>query len=136
MSSQRSHFIAAATQAAEQVASILGAHPLRAQRPYEIGSVLSSLIERHDALQRAVAQLPMPIAVDADGRPDQFGAELAELMSYLQLLRVLYHGLDDIPDHMRVAANRYLSATHLTARRVRDRGHRLVRRNGRRRLCS
>ncbi|HZA16776.1 MAG TPA: hypothetical protein VE645_07750 [Pseudonocardiaceae bacterium] len=84
----------------------------------------SALAEHHAALQRAVQAYPLALAVDTDDRPDKLGSELAGLMGYVQYVLVLYHNLADVPDHMRAQAHRDLSATHLRARHVRDRGRR------------
>jgi len=67
-------------------------------KPYPLAEVSRQLAGHHGALQRAVEAYPLAMAIDADGRPDKLGAELAELVSF-----------------------RELSATHLRARRLRDR---------------
>ncbi|MQA86810.1 MAG: hypothetical protein GEV03_19810 [Streptosporangiales bacterium] len=95
-----------------------------ANRPAVHTDPRARLAEHHATLQGAVQAYPLALAVDTDGRPDRLGSELAGLMGYLQHVLVLYHNLADIPDHMRAQANRDLSATHLRARRVRDRGGR------------
>jgi hypothetical protein len=93
----------------------LAEHPTRAGAPYPIAAVLDELIRRHEALRAAVDAHPGPPGLHP------LGAEVAALMSLLQLLRVLYLRLDHLPDAMRVAAGRTLATTHLAARRVRDR---------------
>lgn len=121
-----SDYTAEATQAADRIMAILTAHPLTAQHPYELSEVLTVLTEQHELLQRLVTERPTPTAVDAQGNADKFGEDLAALMSYLQLMRTLYHALTDVPDHLRTQANRTLSITHLAARKLRDRGHRIM----------
>jgi hypothetical protein len=76
-------------------------------------------------LREAVRSLGGPVVLDEKGRVDQFGVDVAGLMSFLQLVEVLYQGLESVPPTMAVAAGRNLSATHLIARKVRDRGVRL-----------
>ena len=65
------------------------------------------------------------MVLDARGKVDAFGVDVAGLMSFLQLVEVLYRGLEVVPAGMGVAAGRNLSATHLIARKVRDRGLRM-----------
>ena len=107
-----------AGRSAERVAAAFAAQPYRPGQPYDPRPLLAVLTTEQAILQEAVDRLDAPLTVTPDGRPDDFGAELASLMGYLQLLRMRFHGLEDLPDHMRVAAGRYLSTTHLTARRV------------------
>jgi hypothetical protein len=105
-------------RAAGAVAAVLAEHPPRARGHYPIATVLDELIRQHEVLRTAVDAHPAPPGLHP------LGAELAALMSLLQLLRVLYLRLDDIPDAMRVTAARNLASTHLAARRVRDRARR------------
>ncbi|GIG93393.1 hypothetical protein Pen02_83290 [Plantactinospora endophytica] len=112
--------------AAGVAAELLGACRLRAGEPFPIAELLAPLATQHRALQEAVDGYAGPLALDATGRPDPLGGELAGLMSWLQLIGVLYRGLDDIPDPMRVQAGRTFSTAHLAARRVRDRTRRLA----------
>jgi hypothetical protein len=123
----RRRFAAAVADAAEAVATVLGAHQVRGTEPYPISVVLPVLIEQHRVLQEAVDACAGPLAVDAAGKQDPLIGDLAGFMSYLQLLRVLYHGLEDIPDSLRVDASRNLSAAHLAARRLRDKARRQAR---------
>lgn len=120
----RRRFAAAVADAAEAVTTVLGAHQMRGTEPYPISVVLSVLIEQHRVLQKAVDACAGPLAVDAAGKQDSFIGDLAGFMSYLQLLRVLYHGLGDIPDSLRLNASRNIAAAHLAARRVRDKARR------------
>ncbi|WP_199439795.1 hypothetical protein [Umezawaea beigongshangensis] len=120
----RRRFAAAVADAAGAVAAVLGANPLRGSGPYPIAEVLPVLVEQHESLRAAVDGWPGPLAVDAAGREDPLVVELAGLMSCLQLLRVLHHGLDGVPAPLRVTASRHLATTHLVARRVRDRARR------------
>lgn len=117
----RAQLAAEAVEIARQVAVVLDQNPPGGKGPYPLADVLRQLAEQHAALRTAVLAYPLSLAVDADGRPDKLGAELAGLMGYLQHVLVLYHGLADVPDQMRAQANRDLSATHLRARRFRDR---------------
>ena len=73
---------------------------------------------------RAVAALDRPLVVGTPTRTEPLGVDLAGLMSFLQLVAVLYHGLDTVPLVLAVSAGRNLSATQLIARRVRDRARR------------
>ncbi|SDP94299.1 hypothetical protein [Lentzea jiangxiensis] len=120
-------FSRAVADAAEAIAETLGAHPPRGNQPYPISEVLPVLVRSHLALQQALEQHPGSVAVTAEGKENPLGGELAGLMSYLQLLSVLYRGLDEFPDWMKVNASRNLSAVSLAARRVRDRARRLMR---------
>ncbi|GAA3782948.1 hypothetical protein GCM10022225_84040 [Plantactinospora mayteni] len=122
----RRRFAVAVADAAGAVVELLGAAQPRTGVPFPIAELLPPLTVRHRALQEAVDGYPGPLAVDATGRTDPLGQELAGLMSWLQLLRVLYRGLDDIPEPMRITAGRSFSAAHLAARRVRDRARRLA----------
>jgi hypothetical protein len=117
---QHAEFVGAVGEAAGRVADVLGDAPLVPGEAYPLPVVLRRLTEEHDALLRLVEAYTLAVGLTEDGRADRLGTELAGLMSYLQLIRTLYHGLGDIPDSMRTNANRNLSATHLTARRVRD----------------
>jgi hypothetical protein len=117
----RRRFAAAVADAAGAVADILGEHQVRGNQPYPIGEVLPGLIEQHERLRDAVEMTPGPIIVDsATGKQDALAWDLGGLMSYLQLTRVVYRGLEVIPDWLKVTASRNISAMHLTARRVRD----------------
>nr|BFF04886.1 hypothetical protein GCM10020241_65610 [Streptoalloteichus tenebrarius] len=89
-----------------------------------MSEVREELAEHHASLHQAVRECPVALAVDAHGRPDRLGADVAGLLGYVQHVLVLYHNLDDLPDHMRAQANRDLAATHLRARRLRDRARR------------
>jgi hypothetical protein len=111
---------AAVRDAASAVADLLAAHPLRAGAPYRIGAVLPGLAEEHRRLQAIVAGLPGPFAVDARGRQDGLVSDLGGLMMYLQLVQVVYRGLDELPAAMQPDAGRIIPLIHLTARRVRD----------------
>jgi hypothetical protein len=120
----RRRFAATVAEAAGAVAAVLGANPPRGSGPYPVAAVLPVLVEQHESLRAAVDAWRGPLAVDATGAEDPLAVELAGFMSCLQLLRVLHHGLDDVPDPVRVTASRHLSTTHLVARRVRDRARR------------
>lgn len=122
--SPRTQLVAAVADTARQIATVLDQNPIRGKAPYPLAEVHRHLAEQHAALQRAVQAHPLVLAVDTNGRPDKLGSELAGLMGYVQHVLVLYHNLADIPDQMRAQAHRDLSAIHLQARRVRDRGYR------------
>ncbi|MGI5146807.1 hypothetical protein ACQEVC_10540 [Plantactinospora sp. CA-294935] len=122
----RRRFAADVAENAGAVAELLGAYQLRSGAPFPVAELLPPLTVRHRALQAAVDGYPGPLSVDPTGRPEPLGQELAGLMSWLQLLQVVYRGLDDIPEPLRVSAGRSLSAAHLAARRVRDRARRLA----------
>lgn len=113
-------FLEQVVEAADTVASVLAAHSLRGAGPYPIGEILPILAEQHEALRRVIANHPGPIGLDAHGKQSSLVGEIGTLYSYLALVEVLYHGLDDIPAALRPVASRTLSGTHLTARRVRD----------------
>lgn len=116
-------FATAVADAAGRIADILDRHPVRGG-PYPIADVCQALAEQHDQLRQLVQRHPAPLAVDRTGRPDKLGAELASLLGFVQRVVVLYHRLDDLPERLRVQANRDLSATHQLARKVRDQGRR------------
>jgi hypothetical protein len=80
----RRRFAAAVADAAEAVATVLGAHQLRGTEPYPISVVLPVLIEQHRVLQEAVDACAGPLAVDAAGKQDPLVGDLAGFMSYLQ----------------------------------------------------
>lgn len=124
----RRRFAVAVAEAADAVAIVLSDHPVRGRQPYAIAEVLPQLITQHDRLQQAVEAAPAPLIVDREnGKQDGLTWELGGLMSYLQLTRVVYRGLDEIPVWLSVTASRNLSALHLTARRVRDKARREAR---------
>jgi len=113
-----SGFPAAVAAAASAVADVLDGHRPRGGGAYPIGAVLPVLVEQHDVLRAAVDAVPEPL-------PEPLAAELAGLMSYLQLLRVRYHRLTTIAPEHAVFATRAITATHVEARRVRDRAKRM-----------
>ncbi len=115
---------AAAAISAEAIVTVLAAHQIRGSDPFSVRDLLPVLNEQHGRLRAAVGEFPGPLAVDAAGRPDPLAQDLVGLMSHLEMVTVLFHGLDEIPDSLRVSAGRSLSATHLIARRVRDRASR------------
>jgi hypothetical protein len=117
---QHVEFVQAVGEAAGRVAAVLGDAPLVPGEAYPLAFVVRRLTEEHDVLLRLVDAYPDAVGRTEDGRADRLGAELAVLMSYLQLVRTLYHWLDDVPDALLTNAGRNLSATHLTARKVRD----------------
>ncbi len=117
----------AAAASADAVATALAAHQLRGSEPFSVTGLLPVLDEHHRRLGEAVHGFPGPLAVDAAGRPDPLAEDLVGLLSHLQMVVALFHGLDEIPDSLRVSASRSLSATHLIARRVRDRAVRQCR---------
>lgn len=114
-------------EAADAIAAVLAAHPMRGSGPYPVGEVLPVLIEWQRVLLELVDGWRGPLAVTAEGRPDPLADDLALFMSYLQLSCVLYRGLTDIPAPMRADAARHLSTVHLAARRLRDRARRAAR---------
>ena len=113
-----SPFTDTVTAAASAVAEALDAHRPRGGEPYPSGAVLPVVAEQHEVLLVAVAGCAEPL-------PDPLGAELAGLMSYLQLLRVRYHRLAEVPAKQAIFAGRAVTATHVEARRVRDRAKRM-----------
>lgn len=115
-------FVAAATRGAGSVADALAQWPFQAGAAYDPRPVATAAGEALAALREAVGGLAGPVVLDAKGRVDQFGVDVAGLMSFLQLVEVLYQGLEAVPASMTVAAGRNLSATHLIARKVRERG--------------
>ncbi|MET0136245.1 MAG: hypothetical protein ABW215_21895 [Kibdelosporangium sp.] len=117
-------FATAVAEAAEAVATLLGANQIRGTGRYPLGEVLPGLNRQLRILQEAVDGFAGPLPAD-------LAAELAAFMSHLQLLRVLYHGIEDFPDSLRVNASRDIAGTNLAARRVRDRARRLAKQTGR-----
>jgi hypothetical protein len=120
---ERARLDAAVAGAAREIAALLDQHPVR-PGPFPLPEVLRELAAQQAVLQRAVEAYPLALAVDEAGRPDPLGPNLAGLIAYVQHTLVLYHNLPDLPDRLRVQAHRNLSAVHLWARRVRDRGPR------------
>ena len=116
-----------ATRAAALVADALAAAPFRAGEGYDPRPVVAVTEEALGMLRRAVRAREAPVVLDAQGKVDAFGVDVAGLMSFLQLVEVLYRGLEVVPATMGVAAGRNLAATHAIARKVRDRGVRLGR---------
>jgi hypothetical protein len=116
-------FGAAVAGAASRIAEVLDRHPVL-PGPYPLPEVLRELAAQQAALQDALEAYPLALAVGEDGRPDPLGPDLASLMGQVLYVLVLFHNLEDIPDRLRVQAHRNLSAAHLRARHVRDRGPR------------
>jgi hypothetical protein len=117
----RDQLAGAVAAAASAVADVLGTHQLRPGVPYPIAEVLPVLIEQHRNLQELTDAWSGPLAVDENGKPDPLAGELAGFISYLQLFRVLYRGLDEIPDALRVTAGRNLATLYQAARKLRTR---------------
>jgi hypothetical protein len=130
MQEPHAQFVQAVGEAAGRVADVLGDAPLVLGEAYPVAVVVERLTAEHDALLRLVDAYSEAVGVTEEGHADRLGAELAGLMSYLQLIRTLYHELDDVPESLRTNANRNLSAAHLMARKVRDHAAHVV---GRRR---
>ncbi|WP_194924246.1 hypothetical protein [Catenulispora pinisilvae] len=116
-------FLTAVAESAGRVADTFQSLPFRADRPYDPRPVATVAAEELAVLCDVVAALDRPLVVDADvpTRTEPLGVDLAGLMSFLQLVAVLYHGLETVPPVLTVSAGRNLSATQLIARRVRDR---------------
>ena len=117
-------FLKTVAASAGRVAETFQALPFRADRPYDPRPVAATAATELAILRAAVAGLDGPLVLDAvtrHAKTEPLGVDVAGLMSFLQLIEVLYHGLDTVPPVMTVAAGRNLSATQLIARRVRDR---------------
>jgi len=114
-------FLKTVSESAGRVADTFQALPFRADAPYDPRPVASVAAAELAVLRAAVAALDGPLVVAGPARTEPLGVDLAGLMSFLQLVEVLYHGLDTVPPVLVVAAGRNLSATQLIARRVRDR---------------
>jgi hypothetical protein len=117
-------FLETVAESAGRVADVFQALPFRADRPYDPRPVATAAAEELAVLRAAVASLDRPLVVDTPTRAEPLGVDVAGLMSFLQLVAVLYHGLETVPPVLAVSAGRNLSATHLIARRVRDRARR------------
>jgi hypothetical protein len=117
-------FLNTVADAAGRVAETFQALPFRADRPYDPRPVAAVAAAELAVLGDLVAALDRPLVVDTPAKAEPLGVDLAGLMSFLQLVAVLYHGLDSVPPVLAVSAGRNLSATHLIARRVRDRARR------------
>lgn len=118
-------FGAAATRAAGLVADALAARPFQAGADYDPRPVVAAAAEALASMRTAARAAEGPLVLGPDGRPDPFGVDAAGLMSFLQLVEVLYQGLETVPAVMATAAGRNLAATHRIARKVRERGVRL-----------
>lgn len=114
-------FLTTVAESAGRVADTFQSLPFRADRPYDPRPVATVAAEELAVLCAAVASLDRPLVVDTPTRAEPLGVDLAGLMSFLQLVAVLYHGLESVPAVLTVSAGRNLSATQLIARRVRDR---------------
>ncbi|GAA2005229.1 hypothetical protein [Catenulispora subtropica] len=117
-------FLRTVAESAGRVAETFQGLPFRADRPYDPRPVATTAATELAVLRAAVAKLDGPLVLDVPGqhaKTEPLGVDLAGLMSFLQLIEVLYHGLDAVPPVMTVAAGRNLSATQVIARRVRDR---------------
>lgn len=114
-------FLATVADSAGRVAETFRSLPFRADRPYDPRPVAAVAAAELAVLCGVVATLDRPLVVDTPTRAEPLGVDLAGLMSFLQLVAVLYHGLDTVPPVLAVSAGRNLAATQLIARRVRDR---------------
>ena len=114
-------FLQAVAESAGRGAATFQSLPYLAGRPYDPRPVADVAAEELAVLSDLVAALDRPLVVDTPTRTEPLGVDLAGLMSFLQLVAVLYHGLDTVPPVLAVSAGRNLSATQLIARRVRDR---------------
>lgn len=114
-------FLTTVAESAGRVADTFQSLPFRADRPYDPRPVATVAAEELAVLCGVVAALDRPLVVDSPTKAEPLGVDLAGLMSFLQLVAVLYHGLETVPPVLTVSAGRNLSATHLIARRVRDR---------------
>ena len=114
-------FLKTVADSAGRVADTFQSLPFRADRPYDPRPVATVAAEELAVLCAVVAALDRPLVVDTPTRTEPLGVDLAGLMSFLQLVAVLYHGLETVPPVLTVSAGRNLSATQLIARRVRDR---------------
>ena len=117
-------FLAIVAESAVRVAETFQSLPFRADRPYDPRPVATVAAQELAVLGDAVAALDRPLVVGTAGaasKTEPLGVDIAGLMSFLQLVAVLYHGLDAVPPVLTVSAGRNLSATQLIARRVRDR---------------
>lgn len=117
-------FLAVVAESAGRVAETFQSLPFRADRPYDPRPVATVAARELAVLGDAVAALDRPLVVGTVGaasKTEPLGVDVAGLMSFLQLVAVLYHGLDAVPPVLTVSAGRNLSATQLIARRVRDR---------------
>ena len=114
-------FLKTVADSAGRVADTFQSLPFRADRPYDPRPVATVAAEELAVLCAVVATLDRPLVIDTPTRTEPLGVDLAGLMSFLQLVAVLYHGLETVPPVLTVSAGRNLSATQLIARRVLDR---------------
>jgi len=114
-------FLETVAASAGRVADTFQSLPFRAGRAYDPRPVAAVAAEELAVMAAAVAALDRPLVVDTPTKTEPLGVDLAGLMSFLQLVAVLYHGLETVPPVLTVSAGRNLSATQLIARRVRDR---------------
>jgi hypothetical protein len=114
-------FLKTVAESAGRVADTFQSLPFGADRPYDPRPVATVAAEELAVLCDVVGSLDRPLVVDTPARTEPLGVDLAGLMSFLQLVAVLYHGLETVPPVLTVSAGRNLSATQLIARRVRDR---------------
>ena len=114
-------FLETVAASAGRIADTFQSLPFRAGRPYDPRPVATAAAEELAVLCEVVASLDRPLVVGTPTKAEPLGVDLAGLMSFLQLVAVLYHGLDTVPPVLTVSAGRNLSATQLIARRVRDR---------------
>ncbi|MEZ0115526.1 hypothetical protein ABH920_009565 [Catenulispora sp. EB89] len=114
-------FLRTVADSAGRVADTFQSLPFRADRPYDPRPVATVAAEELAVLCAVVAALDRPLVIGTPTKTEPLGVDLAGLMSFLQLVAVLYHGLETVPPVLTVSAGRNLSATQLIARRVRDR---------------
>ncbi|GAA2050910.1 hypothetical protein GCM10009839_67070 [Catenulispora yoronensis] len=122
-------FLKTVAESAGRVAEAFQALPFRADRPYDPRPVAATAAAELRVLRTAVSALGGPLVLDVPTRQaktEPLGVDVAGLMSFLQLVEALYHGLEVIPPVMTVATGRNLSATQVIARRVRDRARKQV----------
>jgi hypothetical protein len=101
----------------DRITALLDAHPVRTG-PYPLEVVLAQLAQHQVELSAAVAAYPLPLAVNAEHRPDRLGGEIAGLASSLALVLVYYGNLTDIPAVLRSVVTRDLGELARDARIV------------------
>lgn len=101
----RDELAAATVEPARRIVELITDEPPRGAGGYPISAVLRALAPEQQALIAAVANYPLSVCLDTDGRVDALAKPLATLASTLAGVLVTYHGLGAVPDSMRGKLN-------------------------------
>lgn len=100
----------AAGEIAARISALIKTNPVFGTDPFLLSAVRAELVDHQAELATALSAYPLAIGVDAEGRLDRFGRQLADLMGALSRTVVLYQGLKTLPAALESAAHREFEA--------------------------